>query len=282
MSISRQVIDKWQSTAYDAGMDAAAMGARIKARREALGLNGVEFAKRAGIPAPTITRYEKGQRTPKGENLVKLADALGWSVEDVLVGPTHDPFEGHPNWPRRGAEWIETLQVEGGPVSRAEFDAFRRIVEAALEGMPPTGNVPADLVAERRRRLEVWAPCRGTSWTTMRTSKQAPARRANCCRLSSPTRGRTAATGRFMRVRARGVCLKPEIDDGDWLVIDLWAEFVPKMRVLADVAGALHVKRLRAVGEGWELAPDNGEPAIPVTDEVYLLGKVQWVLKHLA
>lgn len=281
MSIFRQVIDKWQSDAYDAGMDAVARGARIKARREALGLNGVEFARRSGIKAPTITRYEKGQRTPKGEHLMKLADALGWSVEEVLVGPTHDPFEGHPNRPRRGAEWFETLQVEGGPVSRAEFEAFRRIVEAALDRTPAAGKVPADLVAERRRRLEGWG---AVPWDDLDDDEDLEASASPGRTLlppSQPQHGRAGATGRFMRVRARGICLKPAIEDGDWLVIDLWAEFVPKMRVLADVAGALHVKRLRAAGEGWELAPDNGEPVIPVTDEVYLLGKVQWVLKHL-
>ena len=38
--------------------------------------------------------------------------------------------------------------------------------------------------------------------------------------------------------------------------------------VLAMVDDALHVKDLRAAGDGWKLAPENGKSAIPVGNEV--------------
>ena len=40
-----------------------------------------------GIPGPTISKIENGHRRPNLENVVKLADALGVSV-DYLVGRT--------------------------------------------------------------------------------------------------------------------------------------------------------------------------------------------------
>ena len=56
---------------------------KIKAIRNALGLNQTEFAERLGATQSTITRWEKGSM-PKGEALHRLADMANTSVEKLL------------------------------------------------------------------------------------------------------------------------------------------------------------------------------------------------------
>jgi transcriptional regulator with XRE-family HTH domain len=43
----------------------------------------MELSKLTGIPNPTLSRYESKERNPKPENLIKIADALGVSLEEV-------------------------------------------------------------------------------------------------------------------------------------------------------------------------------------------------------
>ena len=59
----------------------------IRERREALGLSQTELAEAVGISAKSLSRYESGERDPRASDLVKIADALGCSVE-LLVNPT--------------------------------------------------------------------------------------------------------------------------------------------------------------------------------------------------
>lgn len=59
----------------------------IRERREALGLSRTELAEAVGISAKSLSRYESGEREPRASDLVKIADALGCSVE-LLVNPT--------------------------------------------------------------------------------------------------------------------------------------------------------------------------------------------------
>lgn len=59
---------------------------RVRVKREERGLNQADLAKKSGITQATISRIESGEVTqPKSENLLKLAQALGVTV-DFLVG----------------------------------------------------------------------------------------------------------------------------------------------------------------------------------------------------
>lgn len=87
-----------------------------------------------------------------------------------------------------------------------------------------------------------------------------------------PARGRYRK-GRIKGLTIRGDCLAPRVNDGDRVFIDTQADYVGGDLVLAAVEEALHLKRLRPLGEGWELTPDNGEPPIPVAEGVVLLGR---------
>lgn len=58
---------------------------RIKEARVAAGLKQYEAAKKLGISNVTLSQYEKGSRKPDAENLTKLADLYGVSI-DWLFG----------------------------------------------------------------------------------------------------------------------------------------------------------------------------------------------------
>ena len=60
-------------------------GTLIRKVREQRGLKQAELAERAGLNPSAISQFETGQREPSSENLCKLADALGVTV-DYLLG----------------------------------------------------------------------------------------------------------------------------------------------------------------------------------------------------
>lgn len=60
------------------------MGARILARRRDLGLTQKQMAERIGVPAPTLSRWEKGHHRPDTEWLLRLARALDVDVVWLL------------------------------------------------------------------------------------------------------------------------------------------------------------------------------------------------------
>lgn len=58
---------------------------RIKELREKRGLLGKDFAKVMGVESATITNWEKGNRFPKYDVLIKIADYFDCSI-DYLLG----------------------------------------------------------------------------------------------------------------------------------------------------------------------------------------------------
>lgn len=59
---------------------------RIKSLMEERGLNQKELSKLSGITEPSISRYLKGERTPRIDIIVNFAKALDVSVEYLLNG----------------------------------------------------------------------------------------------------------------------------------------------------------------------------------------------------
>lgn len=62
------------------------MGARIRARREALGMSRETLAKMIPVSAKTISNIEYGEKGISISNLYKLKQALGVSVDFLLDG----------------------------------------------------------------------------------------------------------------------------------------------------------------------------------------------------
>lgn len=58
---------------------------KLKALRKQRGMSQTELAYKAGVHVATIRRAEQGLATPRGNALIKIADALDVSI-DELVG----------------------------------------------------------------------------------------------------------------------------------------------------------------------------------------------------
>ncbi len=70
----------------------ARLGARLRARREALGLSQAELAEKVRISPNYVSVLERGLKLPALDTLVALAKALGVPVSDLLGEPRPDPW----------------------------------------------------------------------------------------------------------------------------------------------------------------------------------------------
>ena len=61
---------------------------RLRASRECRGWTQGHRAARAGIPAPSLSLYESGGRSPSLDNLTAIASALDASLDDLVHGRT--------------------------------------------------------------------------------------------------------------------------------------------------------------------------------------------------
>ena len=56
----------------------------IKRLREAAGLRQYELAERMGVKQASVSAWESGQAMPSAANLLKLADILDCTVDELL------------------------------------------------------------------------------------------------------------------------------------------------------------------------------------------------------
>ena len=60
------------------------IGDEVRRRRKGLGLTGAQLAARAGMAPSAVSQIETGKRIPSTASVIKLADALGAEVGDLL------------------------------------------------------------------------------------------------------------------------------------------------------------------------------------------------------
>lgn len=58
----------------------ARVGANIRAARKSRGLTQAQLARRLEMESLNISRWERGMVVPRAENLVRLADELGYDL----------------------------------------------------------------------------------------------------------------------------------------------------------------------------------------------------------
>jgi len=63
-------------------------GLRIKSKRKEIGLTQKTLGEQVGVSAPAINRFERGDKSPSIETLLKLAKALGTSTDYLLGAET--------------------------------------------------------------------------------------------------------------------------------------------------------------------------------------------------
>ena len=70
--------------------ESEAFGPRLRRERDKRGLNQAQLADRAGLQPSAVSHFESGRRAPSFENLKRLADALGVTI-DYLLGRVGEP-----------------------------------------------------------------------------------------------------------------------------------------------------------------------------------------------
>lgn len=231
---SLATVSKWGHADTIGNMDLGAVGYNVRRLRKACGWTVRHLAALSDVSIATVSRIENGTITNQTEDQARaMADAFGVPFANLLA------------WP--------ATEGSGGAGAGSAAPRTSSLVSAA-----------------RRRALRRWGATEMADLDLEEDDVEAAASPSRS--IDGPSGGRRPDSGRYWRVRVRGDCMGPDVRDGDEVFVDTKAELRDGMRVLAEVDGALHLKRLRSTASGWELAPENGEPAIPVTDEARILG----------
>jgi transcriptional regulator with XRE-family HTH domain len=102
-----------------------ALGGRIKALRKDKHLSQKELAAPLGVRYQLLNKYESGLNTPPAEMLVKLADALGTSVDYLLTG---NPIEDSKLASTRLFRRFQALET----LAEQDRDAIIRVIDAMV------------------------------------------------------------------------------------------------------------------------------------------------------
>lgn len=134
----------------------------LRQLREVRGLSQAKLASLAGVPRPTWASLESGSANPTIGVLVKVAAALGISIEE-LIGPprstgTHYRAEAI-RTRRRGGVRVRDLLPESIPA--LEIERLELPPDAHMTGVPHTHGTREYLTCERG---EVTLTASGETW----------------------------------------------------------------------------------------------------------------------
>ena len=105
---------------------------RLKTSREQKGFTQSQLAERAGLQSSAVSHFEAGRRSPSFDNLKKLADAIGVSI-DYLLGRVQEPAGSGPV--------VQQLFRNLGQMTAADQDTLASFAEMlAAKNKPPRGD----------------------------------------------------------------------------------------------------------------------------------------------
>ncbi len=144
--------------------DAAAnLSENLRQLRETRGLSQQQLAKLAGVPRPTWASLESGSANPTLSVLVKVAGAVGVSIEE-LIGPPRSTGTLYPagslKTRQRGEVRIRNLLPESIPAM--EIERLELPAGAHMTGIPHTHGTREYLTCERGC---VTLTASGETWT---------------------------------------------------------------------------------------------------------------------
>jgi transcriptional regulator with XRE-family HTH domain len=135
----------------------------LRQLRETRGLSQQQLATLAGVPRPTWASLESGSANPTLSVLVKVAGALGVSIEE-LIGPPRSTGTLYPaaalKTRRRGDVRVRNLLPESIPAM--EIERLELPPGAHMTGIPHTHGTREYLTCERG---SVTLTASGESWT---------------------------------------------------------------------------------------------------------------------
>lgn len=132
------------------------LGLNIRKLREARGLTQQQLSKASGVPRPTWANLETGVANPTLSILVKVAQALGVSIEELIAPPRADArIYRAAELPKkqRGDAWVGRIipdPLPGLDIERMEFRPG-----AQFRGNPHTQGTREYLTCESGE-LELW------------------------------------------------------------------------------------------------------------------------------
>ena len=85
------------------------LGERIRERRTACGLSQEKAAELVGVSRQAVTKWERGQAAPSTENLFKLAQVFGTTVDLLLEEGTSEGAESRAEDLGQKKRWKERL-----------------------------------------------------------------------------------------------------------------------------------------------------------------------------
>lgn len=236
---------------------AAAIGRRVRALREALGLTQEKLAYESGLRSKgTLSKIESGNQLATVSVLDLLAHRLGVELLDLFVLPDAD----HPRH-----ALIEATRTLSAPALRAALDALARPARARPSPPFVEATRPADEDAP------VVVPLLGLDVAAGRFDGVHADRGTRWVR---PFTDRRLHRGCFV-ARVVGRSMEPTLADGAWAIFSRHVSSDPRGKVViaqygglvdADTAASYTVKRFRGVAaprgaEGrWRevhLVPDN-------------------------
>lgn len=128
----------------------ANLARNVRQLREARGLSQQALASLSGVPRPTWTHLESGGANPTLAVLLKVAGALGVTVEELIAKPRADVRHYRPDelpQRRRGAVVMRHLLPD--PVAGLSLERMELPPGAAMRGQPHTPGTREYLACEQ-------------------------------------------------------------------------------------------------------------------------------------
>lgn len=111
-------------------IDPAALAQRVRARRLGNGQSIRQAAEAAGLSPATLSRVERGDYAPGRENLLRLADWLGVSVDELTPGAAISRHQAEPeSTPEAVALHLRADKSLGPEDAEMLEELFRRAYE---------------------------------------------------------------------------------------------------------------------------------------------------------
>lgn len=113
------------------------IGTRIQAKRKAADMSQPDLAKLVGVSKVSVSQWENGSSNPRGENLLKLARALGVS----------------PDWLVTGRSDTAPLSL---PATSSSSPKLLRLIRS-LESLEQSAGLPPELVDALQKTVDAFS-----------------------------------------------------------------------------------------------------------------------------
>lgn len=129
---------------------AADFGKRLKDLRGRFRLSQDKLAKQVGVSFNTVCRWEYGERTPRAEELSRLASVFGVSTDELINGSPKQEL-------KINIVWEVSDEMENLAMRSNEFNVGIRGGDFLIWGALPQTMTPAEIADRVKLELEAMA-----------------------------------------------------------------------------------------------------------------------------